>query len=191
MAWQQPFQCEKGSKYGRPCVLAKYHQARKAKPLRPLYCIGRKLIKLDDIETYTRPENFGRSLCNIIFVTLTYNIMCIFLQKGNIMLHFTLSGSSDITGCQCLLSYFDFDLLLFDKKKIEKTNSAGCKRTDANFHFQRHTIFQLFSSATLFIEGSVLTSSFPQKCVKWRQVKITNMIITRPVQKSLNWVWHC
>ena len=24
-----------------------------------------------------------------------------FLQKDDIMLHFTLSGSSDITGCQC------------------------------------------------------------------------------------------
>ena len=82
-----------------------------------------------------------RSLCNIIFVTLT----CFYLTK-----------------------------------KIEKTNSAGCKRTDANFHFQRHTIFQLFSSATLFIEGSVLTSSFPQKCVKWRQVKITNTILKKP-----------
>ena len=57
MAWQ-PFQCEKGSKYGRPCVLAKYHQARKAKPLRPLYCIGRKLIKLDDSQTCTRPKIF-------------------------------------------------------------------------------------------------------------------------------------
>ena len=28
------------------------------------------------------------------------NIICIFLQKDDIMLHFTLSGSSDITGCQ-------------------------------------------------------------------------------------------
>ena len=36
--------------------------------------------------------------------SLNYNIMCIFLQKDNMMLHFTLSGSSDITGCQCLLS---------------------------------------------------------------------------------------
>ena len=26
-----------------------------------------------------------------------------FLQKDDIMLHFTLTGSSDITGCQCLL----------------------------------------------------------------------------------------
>ena len=31
-----------------------------------------------------------------------YNIMY-FLQKDDIMLHFTLSGFSDITGCQCLL----------------------------------------------------------------------------------------
>ena len=34
--------------------------------------------------------------------------MCIFLQKDDIMLHFTLSGSSDVTGCQCLLSYLFF-----------------------------------------------------------------------------------
>ena len=40
-----------------------------------------------------------------------YNIECIFLQKDDIMLHFTLSGSSDITGCQCLLSYLLFCLL--------------------------------------------------------------------------------
>ena len=53
MRWlDRPFQCEKGSKYGRPCVLAKYHQASKAKPLRPHYCIGRKLIKLDDTHYY-------------------------------------------------------------------------------------------------------------------------------------------
>ena len=30
-----------------------------------------------------------------------------FLQKDDIMLHFTLSGSSDITGCQCLLFWHD------------------------------------------------------------------------------------
>ena len=35
-----------------------------------------------------------------------------FLQKYDIMLHFTLSGSSDITGCQCLLSYL-LSCLLF------------------------------------------------------------------------------
>ena len=35
-----------------------------------------------------------------------------FLQKDDIMLHFTLSGSSDITGCQCLLSYL-LSYLLF------------------------------------------------------------------------------
>ena len=31
-----------------------------------------------------------------------------FLQKDDIMLHFTLSGSSDITGYQCLLSWLFF-----------------------------------------------------------------------------------
>ena len=28
-----------------------------------------------------------------------------FLQKDDIMLHFTLSGFSDITGCQCLQQF--------------------------------------------------------------------------------------
>ena len=39
-----------------------------------------------------------------------FNIMY-FLQKDDIMLHFTLSGSSDITGCQCLFSCLLFCLL--------------------------------------------------------------------------------
>ena len=34
-----------------------------------------------------------------------------FLQKDDIMLHFTLSGSSDITGCQCLLFLFTWKVL--------------------------------------------------------------------------------
>ena len=41
-----------------------------------------------------------------IYIKL-YNIMC-FLQKDDIMLHFTLSGSSDITDCQCLLLVYCF-----------------------------------------------------------------------------------
>ena len=40
-----------------------------------------------------------------------FNVMY-FLQKDDIMLHFTLSGSSDITGCQWLLSYL-LSYLLF------------------------------------------------------------------------------
>ena len=39
-----------------------------------------------------------------LYYLILYTIMY-FLQKDDIMLHFTLSGSSDITGCQCLLSY--------------------------------------------------------------------------------------
>ena len=72
-------------------------------------------------------------------------------------------------------------------KKFEEKNSFGCKRTDENFHFQRYTHVQLFSSATLFLEGSTVCwiFSFPKKFAKWKQVKVTNMIITRPVQKSL------
>ena len=38
-----------------------------------------------------------------ITITYIFNIMY-FLQKDDIMLHFTLSGSSDNTGCQCLFS---------------------------------------------------------------------------------------
>ena len=34
--------------------------------------------------------------------SLSYNIECIFLQKDDIMLHFTRQGSSDVTGFQCL-----------------------------------------------------------------------------------------
>ena len=41
---------------------------------------------------------------------LKFNIMY-FLQKDDIMLHFTHKGSSDITGCQCLLSYLLICLL--------------------------------------------------------------------------------
>ena len=36
-----------------------------------------------------------------------FNIMY-FLQKDDIMLHFTLTGSSDITGCQYLLFVYFF-----------------------------------------------------------------------------------
>ena len=47
----------------------------------------------------------------IVFFKFLSNIMY-FLQKDDIMLHFTLLGSSDITGCQCLLSYL-LSYLLF------------------------------------------------------------------------------
>ena len=48
---------------------------------------------------------------SISFSVKLDNIICIFLQKDDIMLHFTISGSSDITGCQYLLSYLLFCLL--------------------------------------------------------------------------------
>ena len=36
-----------------------------------------------------------------------------FLQKDDIMLHFTRKGSSDVTGCQCLLSYLLFCFFVY------------------------------------------------------------------------------
>ena len=46
-----------------------------------------------------------------------------FLQKDDIMLHFTLSGSSDITGYQCLLFLFTFlFIFLFTWKVVGDLN---------------------------------------------------------------------
>jgi hypothetical protein len=49
---------------------------------------------------------------------IIYNTLY-FLQKDDIMLHFTLSGSSDITGYQCLLSCL---LFLFTWKVVGDLN---------------------------------------------------------------------
>ena len=53
--------------------------------------------------------SFGLITLNLISIHMKIfdnNIICIFLQKDDIMLHFTLSGSSDITGCHFLIHFF-------------------------------------------------------------------------------------
>ena len=61
------------------------------------------------------------------------------------------------------------------------------KEADENLQFQRHTNYliklkcSVFSSATLFLEGSHLIFYNAKKnIIKWKHIKITNMILRRP-----------
>ena len=65
-------------------------------------------IKFSDNSWFS--DYFTKTIFNLlaIYYMKSFNLVTLFnimyfLQKDDIMLHFTLSGSSDITGCQCLL----------------------------------------------------------------------------------------
>ena len=50
-----------------------------------------------------------------------------FLQKDDIMLHFTPTGSSDINGCQCLLFLFTWKVLRDLNLDLNLESVAGFK----------------------------------------------------------------
>ena len=72
-----------------------------------------------------------------------------FLQKDDIMLHFTLSGSSDITGFQCLLSCLLFCLLYIYLFSAQRQH-CHCSRA---FGLGEHFSVPLFSLRSLANEG--------------------------------------
>ena len=79
----------------------------------------------------------------------------------------------------------------------EKFSWLPCKKNvaDENLHIQRLTKFlvklqcSIFSSATLFLKGSQLNFSSPKQLVKWKQVKIKNMVLQKSVVLC-RFVWN-